>query len=198
MCLRIKGIIKTKQAIRKKEAELTFNRSEEGKKLNSLLAAADKRLKQESAKVDTEEAILTTKEAILATERDIDELSTQRGRKLIQLEKDYHDANIIFMSVSVDVENAKQKWIDMINEKDMGGVQLISTDGWNSQIIKDYAINSIPRFMLFDREGNVISVDAPRPSSDEIRKIFMSFEIVEGLESEGIEVIEVIDGPKEL
>ena len=72
----------------KKEAELSFNRSEEGKKLNSLLAAADKRLKQESAKVDTEEAILATKEAILATERDIDELSTQRGRKLIQLEKD--------------------------------------------------------------------------------------------------------------
>ena len=72
----------------KKEAELSFNRSEEGKKLNSLLAAADKRLKQESAKVDTEEAILATKEAILATERDIDELSTERGRKLIQLEKD--------------------------------------------------------------------------------------------------------------
>ncbi|MBT6699350.1 MAG: TlpA family protein disulfide reductase [Flavobacteriales bacterium] len=117
---------------------------------------------------------------------------------LIQLEKDYHDANIIFMSVSVDVEEAKQKWIDMINEKDMGGVQLISTYGWKSQIMKDYAINGIPRFMLFDREGNVISVDAPRPSSDEIRKIFMSFEIVEGLESEGIEVIEVIDVPKEL
>ena len=117
---------------------------------------------------------------------------------LIQLEKYYHDENIIFMSVSVDVENAKQKWIDMINEKDMGGVQLISTYGWKSQIMKDYAINGIPRFMLFDREGNVISVDAPRPSSDEIRKIFMSFEIVEGLESEGIEVIEVIDVPKEL
>lgn len=117
---------------------------------------------------------------------------------LVQLEKDYHDANIIFMSVSVDVEEAKQKWIDMINEKDMGGVQLISTDGWKSQIMKDYAINGIPRFMLFDREGNVISVDAPRPSSDEIRKIFMSFEIVEGLESQGNEVIEVVDVPKEL
>ena len=117
---------------------------------------------------------------------------------LIQLEKDYHDSNIIFMSVSVDLEKAKQKWVDLINEKDMGGVQLISTDGWNSQIMKDYAINGIPRFMLFDREGNVISVDAPRPSSDEIRKIFMSFEIVEGLESQGIEVTEVIDGPKEL
>ena len=120
---------------------------------------------------------------------------------LLQLEEDYHDANIVFMSVSVDTENAKQKWIDMIKDENMGGVQLISTDGWKSQIMKDYAINGIPRFMLFDREGNVISVDAPRPSSDEIRKIFMSFEIVEGLESEGIEVIEVIeviDVPKEL
>ena len=98
---------------------------------------------------------------------------------LIQLEKDYHDANIIFMSVSVDVEEAKQKWIDMINEKDMGGVQLISTDGWKSQIMKDYAINGIPRFMLFDREGNVISVDAPRPSSEEIRDIFDGFKNIE-------------------
>ena len=98
---------------------------------------------------------------------------------LIQLEKDYHDENIIFMSVSVDVENAKQKWIDMINEKDMGGVQLISTDGWKSQIMKDYAINGIPRFMLFDRESNVISVDAPRPSSEEIRGIFDGFKNIE-------------------
>jgi len=98
---------------------------------------------------------------------------------LIQLEKDYHDANIIFMSVSVDVEKAKQKWIDMINEKDMGGVQLISTDGWQSQIMKDYAINSIPRFMLFDPDGNIISVNAVRPSSEEIREIFNGFGNIE-------------------
>jgi len=94
---------------------------------------------------------------------------------LIQLEKDFHDSNIIFMSVSVDVEEDKDKWINMMNEKDMGGVQLISTDGWKSQIMKDYAINSIPRFMLFDPDGNVISVDAARPSSDEIRDIFDGF-----------------------
>ncbi|MBT5698922.1 MAG: hypothetical protein HOJ12_02915, partial [Flavobacteriales bacterium] len=73
----------------------------------------------------------------------------------------------------------KQKWIDMINEKDMGGVQLISTDGWKSQIMKDYAINGIPRFMLFDRESNVLSVDAPRPSSEEIRGIFDGFKNIE-------------------
>ena len=105
---------------------------------------------------------------------------------LVQLEKDYHDENIIFMSVSVDVENAKQKWIDMINEKEMRGVQLISTDGWKSQIMKDYAINGIPRFMLFDRESNVISVDAPRPSSEEIRGIFDGFKNIEN-QTEAVE-----------
>ena len=94
---------------------------------------------------------------------------------LLQLEEDYHDANIVFMSVSVDTENAKQKWVDMIKDENMGGVQLISTDGWKSQIMKDYAINSIPRFMLFDPDGNVISVNAARPSSDEIREIFDGF-----------------------
>ena len=79
------------------------------------------------------------------------------------------------MSVSVDTENAKEKWMNMIKNENMGGVQLISTDGWKSKIMKDYVINGIPRFMLFDPDGNVISVDAARPSSDEIREIFDGF-----------------------
>ena len=49
----------------------------------------------------------------------------------------------------------------------MKGVQLFA-DGW-SQITKDYAINHIPRFMLFDTEGNVADLDAAHPSSDDIR-----------------------------
>ena len=49
----------------------------------------------------------------------------------------------------------------------MKGVQIFA-DGW-SQITKDYAINGIPRFMLFDIEGNVANLDAYRPSSDDIR-----------------------------
>jgi thiol-disulfide isomerase/thioredoxin len=101
---------------------------------------------------------------------------------LLQLEEDYHDANIIFMSVSLDVENAKQKWIDMINDKNMGGVQLFA-NGW-SQICKDYVINSIPRFMLFDPDGNIISVDAVRPSSDEIRETFDGFVLDQEVEDE--------------
>ena len=84
---------------------------------------------------------------------------------LQQLETDYHDKNITFMSVSVDTD--KEAWKKMIAEKELGGVQLWA-DGW-SKITKDYAIFSIPRFMLFSAEGNVISTNSARPSSDEIR-----------------------------
>lgn len=89
---------------------------------------------------------------------------------LKELEKDYQNKNITFLSVSVDTD--KEAWLNMLAEQELGGVQLWA-DGW-SEITKDYAIFGIPRFMLFDTEGNIISVDAPRPSSDEIRSLLDS------------------------
>tara|TARA_Y100001968_G_scaffold331483_1_gene386316 strand:+ start:1505 stop:2539 length:1035 start_codon:yes stop_codon:yes gene_type:complete len=92
---------------------------------------------------------------------------------LVELEKEFYDDNIVFLSVSVDNDVNKEKWKTMIKEKDMGGVQLFAS-GWNSQIGNDYAISAtgIPRFMLFDKEGNVMDTNAPRPSSEDIKKVF--------------------------
>lgn len=86
---------------------------------------------------------------------------------LHDLEAEYSDKNVTFIGVSVDEEKNRQVWLDMMEEKDMKGVQIFA-DGW-SQITKDYAINGIPRFMLFDTEGNVSNLNADRPSSDDIR-----------------------------
>jgi len=85
---------------------------------------------------------------------------------LQQLETDYHGKNITFLSVSVDKN--KDAWIKMIVEKEMGGVQLWAD---SRDLSNNYAISSIPRFMLFDAAGNVISTNAPRPSSDDIREL---------------------------
>ena len=90
---------------------------------------------------------------------------------LQKLEGEYHDKNITFLSVSVDED--RQAWVDMVINDQLGGVQLWA-DGW-SQITKDYAIFGIPRFMLFDQDGKVISTDAPRPSSAEIRPLIEEY-----------------------
>ena len=85
---------------------------------------------------------------------------------LQKLEEEYQGyCTITFLSVSVDTD--KDAWLKMVAEKEMGGIQLWA-DGW-SEITKSYAIFGIPRFMLFSADGNVISTNAPRPSSDEIR-----------------------------
>ncbi len=41
-----------------------------------------------------------------------------------------------------------------------------------SEIVKKFKINTIPRYMIMDKEGKVINQDAPRPSDPKIRQIF--------------------------
>lgn len=75
----------------------------------------------------------------------------------------------MFGGVSVDESKDKQKWLDFIKTEGLKGVQLLA-GGW-SKITKDYKITGIPRFMVFDKKGNIVSVDAPRPSSPELKKM---------------------------
>lgn len=79
------------------------------------------------------------------------------------LEKELHGTDVVILSISVDAERDKEKWLSMIKEKELGGIQLFAS-GMNSKIAKDYKISSIPRFMVFDRKGNIVSADSVRPS----------------------------------
>ena len=88
---------------------------------------------------------------------------------LIKLEKEMEGKDLVVLGVSVDEAKNKQKWLDFIKEKGLGGVQVFA-NGW-SKIAKDYKITGIPRFMVFDKKGNVVSVDAPRPSNPELKKL---------------------------
>ncbi|NND62223.1 MAG: redoxin domain-containing protein, partial [Flavobacteriaceae bacterium] len=90
---------------------------------------------------------------------------------LKEVEKEYHDKNIEFVSISIDKAKDHQKWIDMVNDKDLGGVQLYADNDWNSKFVKDYYIFGIPRFILIDPDGNVVTPDAPRPSNPKLRSM---------------------------
>ena len=98
---------------------------------------------------------------------------------LKSLEKKYDDRNIAFVSISVDSpkrsgswEKAREKWKTMVTEEAMGGVQLFAPEGPKSQFVEDYINIGIPRFILIDPEGKIVSAVAPRPSSDELINLF--------------------------
>ncbi|MDR0574059.1 MAG: TlpA family protein disulfide reductase [Tannerella sp.] len=90
---------------------------------------------------------------------------------LKKLEAEYHDKNIVFLSVSTDASKDYQKWKDYLVKEDLKGVQLFAGDDARDGIIKPYKVAGIPRFVLVGKDGAIISSDAPRPSSSEIRTL---------------------------
>ncbi len=96
---------------------------------------------------------------------------------LKKVEKEYHGKNIEFVSTSVDVAEDHAKWDAMIKDKELGGIQLMTDQNWKSQFVKEYGINGIPRFILIDPNGNIVSADAPRPSDPKLKDLFNSLEI---------------------
>lgn len=96
---------------------------------------------------------------------------------LKELEADYHDKDITFLSISIDAQKDHDKWKQMVEEKELGGVQLFADSDWESKFVQDYMVKGIPRFILLDPEGNIVKSNAPRPSSKEIRALFDELKI---------------------
>ncbi|MNY06128.1 hypothetical protein D3C86_1388720 [compost metagenome] len=76
------------------------------------------------------------------------------------------------MSLSVDQQKDKSKWTSYVKDNKLGGIQLLADQDFNSDFVKKYNINSIPRFILIDPAGKIVSGDAKRPSNPELRKQF--------------------------
>lgn len=103
-----------------------------------------------------------------------------------KLESQYKDKNIQFVSISIDdaqrsgrgdMAVAKQKWKSMVEEKELVGLQLFSDKNWESDFVRNYNIQGIPRFILIDPNGNVVDANAPRPSNPKLVELFDSLDI---------------------
>lgn len=84
---------------------------------------------------------------------------------LKEMEEKYHDENIEFVSVSIDRLSDKEKWSKFIDEKELKGLQIFAPNDWRSEIATSYNIKGIPRFIMVDDEGKIVSASAPRPSN---------------------------------
>ncbi len=93
---------------------------------------------------------------------------------LKKLETTFHPAGVEFLSISIDEESDKQVWLDYIKNQNLGGIQLLADGAWKADVMKNYNIRGIPRFVLIDETGKIVSANAPRPSSEEVRALIES------------------------
>lgn len=93
---------------------------------------------------------------------------------LKKTEETFHGKNIEFVSLSIDAAKDHDKWKKFVDEKQLGGVQIMADKDWNSEFAIAYGIQSIPRFILIGPDGKVVSANAPRPSSPELATLLNS------------------------
>lgn len=92
---------------------------------------------------------------------------------LIKMEEEYKNKNIVFLGVSIDAQEDHAKWKKFLIDYNMKGVQVFAGDK-AADISKPYKIKGIPRFILIDKNGRIVSDNAPRPSSSEIKLLLNS------------------------
>lgn len=88
---------------------------------------------------------------------------------LQKLEEYFDGQDIVFISISVDKIKAYENWENMVREQELGGIQLFADNSFDSPFMKAYGINSIPRFIIVDKDGNVYDDKAPSPSFEKTK-----------------------------
>ncbi len=87
-----------------------------------------------------------------------------------KVEEDFKGRDdIMFISLSHDGKGKKATWKSFVAKKGWKNVQLLAE--YDESVGKYYNIEGIPRYMIFDKEGKIVTVDAPRPSDPEFKSL---------------------------
>ncbi len=86
------------------------------------------------------------------------------------LKKNYSSDEIAFLNVSLDRDFLK--WRDHIRQFPNDSLSnYLLLHQTSAALVKQIGLSSIPRYLLYDREGNIINLDAPPPSDPELKRI---------------------------
>ncbi|MGV8946788.1 MAG: TlpA family protein disulfide reductase [Lutibacter sp.] len=96
---------------------------------------------------------------------------------LKELETTYKGKKIKFVSISVDKAADHDSWKSMVAENKFAGIQLFADKDMESSFVQEYLIKTTPQYILIDPNGNIVSANAPRPSSRKLIRLFNELNI---------------------
>ena len=88
--------------------------------------------------------------------------------KAKEMKEAFKGKDVAFLYISVDENLTAWKKFLAKDSDFSNAIHAATYTGWKSELSEKYLIQSIPRYFLIDKEGNIISANAPRPSSKEI------------------------------
>lgn len=96
--------------------------------------------------------------------------------ELTKLIADYKgNQNIEFVCISIDSKDDYTKWRNFVTDKKVGGQQLIADKGLQADFMKFLNVSLIPRNVLIDPQGNIISSAGLRPSDKATRETLAKY-----------------------
>lgn len=84
-----------------------------------------------------------------------------------EIETAYEGKDIAFVNIAVDKQENISDWKKYVTENNLTGVHTISDKSFESDFVKSYGIKGIPRFILLDEKGNIVSEKTPFPAERE-------------------------------
>ena len=89
-----------------------------------------------------------------------------------QLEKELEGEEVEFLSVCIGTSIEWDSWKEIIATEELAG-HLIFINSWTKGFAKEYRIVGVPRFLIFDRKGYIVSVNAPAPNKLALKELIL-------------------------
>jgi len=84
-----------------------------------------------------------------------------------KLSETFSEDELILLNVSIDEQS--ENWLAAMNKyPEFTGFHVLADKGWSSSIMQDYLIQEIPKYIIIDQDGNIVTLEAPPPSSEDL------------------------------
>ncbi len=75
------------------------------------------------------------------------------------------------MYIHISVDDDYEKWLSVIQKYGTRENSYIIKQGIGTKLFEQLNLNSIPRYLLLDSKGEIIHLNAPRPSSTQVENL---------------------------
>ena len=88
--------------------------------------------------------------------------------KFMELIKEFEGKDdVVFFTVSTDSDDLKEKWLAAICKHNMGGMLNLTPDRETAnQFEEKFFVGSVPRYIVINKNGEIVSAFAPKPGKE--------------------------------